>query len=43
VVGVDASPGSARALAWAVEEVRLRQSVLEVVHACHSNELAAPL
>jgi nucleotide-binding universal stress UspA family protein len=43
VVGVDASPGSARALAWAVEEARLRQSVLEVVHAYHSNELAAPL
>lgn len=29
VVGVEASPGSARALAWAVEEARLRQSVLE--------------
>jgi nucleotide-binding universal stress UspA family protein len=33
VVGVDASPAAAKALAWAVEEARLRGSILEVVHA----------
>ena len=42
VVGVDASPGARRALAWAAEEARLRQAVLEVVHAYHAGELAAP-
>lgn len=33
VVGVDASPGSLRALEWAVEEARLRRASLCVVHA----------
>jgi nucleotide-binding universal stress UspA family protein len=42
VVGVDASPGAKRALAWAAEEAGLRQAVLQVVHAYHSRELAAP-
>jgi nucleotide-binding universal stress UspA family protein len=42
VVGVDASPGAKRALAWAAEEARLRQAVLQVVHAYHSQELIAP-
>jgi nucleotide-binding universal stress UspA family protein len=43
VVGVDASPGALRAMAWAAEEARLRQAALQVVHAYHSQELAAPL
>jgi len=43
VVGVDASPGARRALAWAAAEARLRHAVLQVVHAYHSQELAAPL
>ena len=33
VVGVDGSPPSRRALAWAVEEGRLRSAVVTVVHA----------
>ena len=33
VVGVDGSPPSRRALAWAVEEARRRGAVLEAVHA----------
>jgi nucleotide-binding universal stress UspA family protein len=33
VVGVDASPEARRALAWAAAEARLRQAVLQVVHA----------
>ena len=33
VVGVDGSPSSRRALAWAVEEARCRGAVLEAVHA----------
>jgi nucleotide-binding universal stress UspA family protein len=33
VVGVDASPGSLRALEWALEEARLRRASLCVVHA----------
>jgi nucleotide-binding universal stress UspA family protein len=33
VVGVDGSPESAAALAWAVEEARLRQAKLHIVHA----------
>lgn len=32
VVGVDGSPGSMRALAWAAAEARIRSAVLEVVH-----------
>jgi nucleotide-binding universal stress UspA family protein len=43
VVGVDASPGARTALAWAAAEARLRQAVLQVVHAYHSQELVAPL
>jgi nucleotide-binding universal stress UspA family protein len=42
VVGVDASPGARTALAWAAAEARLRRAVLQVVHAYHSQELAAP-
>jgi nucleotide-binding universal stress UspA family protein len=42
VVGVDASPGAKTALAWAAAEARLRQAVLQVVHAYHSQELVAP-
>jgi nucleotide-binding universal stress UspA family protein len=42
VVGVDASPDSKAALAWAAEEARLRQAVLQVVYAYHARELAAP-
>jgi nucleotide-binding universal stress UspA family protein len=33
VVGVDGSPGGARALDWAVGEARLRGSQLKVIHA----------
>jgi nucleotide-binding universal stress UspA family protein len=43
VVGVDASPEARRALAWAAAEARLRQAVLEVVHAYHAKNLAAPV
>jgi nucleotide-binding universal stress UspA family protein len=43
VVGVDASPHARRALAWAAAEARLRQAVLQVVHAYHSRNLAAPV
>jgi len=39
VVGVDASPHARRALAWAAAEARLRQAVLQVVHAYHSKKL----
>jgi nucleotide-binding universal stress UspA family protein len=42
VVGVDASPDSKAALAWAAGEARLRQAVLQVVYAFHASELAAP-
>lgn len=42
VVGVDASPDSKAALAWAAREARLRQAVLQVVYAFHARELAAP-
>jgi nucleotide-binding universal stress UspA family protein len=42
VVGVDASPQARTALAWAAAEARLRQAVLQVVHAYHARELAAP-
>jgi nucleotide-binding universal stress UspA family protein len=43
VVGVDASPHARRALAWAAAEARLRQAVLQVVHAYHGKNLAAPV
>ena len=43
VVGVDASPGAVRALAWATDEARLRLVSLQVVHAYHAQALAAPL
>ena len=43
VVGVDASPNAGRALAWAAAEARLRQAVLQVVHAYHAKNLAAPV
>ncbi len=43
VVGVDASPEARRALAWAAAEARLRQAVLQVVHAYHAKQLAAPV
>jgi nucleotide-binding universal stress UspA family protein len=43
VVGVDASPGALRALAWAAGEARLRLATLQVVHAYHAQALAAPL
>jgi nucleotide-binding universal stress UspA family protein len=42
VAGVDHSPGARRALAWAAQEAGLRQAVLQVVHAYHAEELAAP-
>jgi nucleotide-binding universal stress UspA family protein len=43
VVGVDASPNARRALAWAAAEARLRQAVLQVVHAYHAKNLGAPV
>jgi nucleotide-binding universal stress UspA family protein len=43
VVGVDGSPEARRALAWAAAEARLRQAVLQVVHAYHAKQLAAPV
>jgi nucleotide-binding universal stress UspA family protein len=43
VVGVDASPGALRALAWAADEARLRLASLQVVYAYHAQALAAPL
>jgi nucleotide-binding universal stress UspA family protein len=33
VVGVDGSPEAAAALAWAIDEARLRQASLNIVHA----------
>jgi nucleotide-binding universal stress UspA family protein len=43
VVGVDTSPNARRALAWAADEARLRQATLQVVHAYHAKNLAAPV
>jgi nucleotide-binding universal stress UspA family protein len=43
VVGVDASPGALRALAWAADEARLRLASLHVVHAYQAQALSAPL
>jgi nucleotide-binding universal stress UspA family protein len=42
VVGVDGSAGARSALAWAAAEARLRDAALHVVHAYHTQELAAP-
>jgi nucleotide-binding universal stress UspA family protein len=39
VVGVDASPGALRALAWAADEARLRLASLQVVHAHQAQAL----
>jgi nucleotide-binding universal stress UspA family protein len=33
VVGIDQSPGSQRALEWALEEAKLRQATVRLVHA----------
>jgi nucleotide-binding universal stress UspA family protein len=41
VVGIDTSPQATRALEWAVEEARLRDAVLEVVHAYPAAEIMA--
>jgi nucleotide-binding universal stress UspA family protein len=35
VVGIDGSEGSQRALLWAVDEARLRDAEIEVVHSWH--------
>ena len=43
VVGVDASPGALRALAWAADEARIRLASLQVVYAYQAQVLAAPL
>jgi nucleotide-binding universal stress UspA family protein len=43
VVGVDGSPNARRALAWAAAEAHLRQAGLQVVHAYHAKNLAAPV
>jgi len=40
-VGVDASEDSVRALRWAIDEARLRDAELELVHAYPSPELVA--
>jgi nucleotide-binding universal stress UspA family protein len=41
VVGVDASEHAKRALQWAVEEARLREAEIVVVHAVHQPDIAA--
>jgi nucleotide-binding universal stress UspA family protein len=41
VVGIDASDDSSRALRWAVEEARLRNAQLELVHAYPTPDLTA--
>src|SRR5690349_10811277 len=41
VVGVDGSPASHEALAWALDEARLRQARLEVVYAWQQATVAA--
>ncbi len=41
VVGIDASEGSRRALGWALDEARLRDAELELVHAFPTPELVA--
>jgi nucleotide-binding universal stress UspA family protein len=42
VVGVDGSPGSRAALAWALDEARLRGAALDVVHAWHAPAPVVP-
>lgn len=41
VVGIDTSPDAERALSWALEEARLRDAELELVHAYPTPELTA--
>lgn len=41
IVGVDASEHAGRAVRWAVEEARIRDADLEVVHAVHQPDIAA--
>lgn len=41
VVGIDTSPDAERALSWALEEARLRDAKLELVHAYPTPELTA--
>ena len=41
VVGIDGSETSQRALRWALDEGRLRQAAIAVVHAWHSSYAAA--
>ena len=41
VVGIDTSPDAERALTWALEEARLREAKLELVHAYPTPELTA--
>lgn len=41
VVGVDSSPDSRRALVWAIEEARLRDATLDLVHAYPTPDLTA--
>ncbi len=41
VVGIDTSPDSRRALMWAIDEARLRDAVLELVHAFPTPDLTA--
>jgi nucleotide-binding universal stress UspA family protein len=41
VVGIDTSPDAERALAWALDEARLRGAKLELVHAYPTPELTA--
>ena len=41
VVGIDTSPDAERALAWALDEARLRDATLELVHAYPTPELTA--
>jgi nucleotide-binding universal stress UspA family protein len=41
VVGIDGSPGSARALRWALDEARIRSAALEAVFAWHYPPLHA--
>lgn len=41
VVGIDTSPDAERALTWALDEARLRDATLELVHAYPTPELTA--
>ena len=42
VVGVDGSPGSDAALRWALDEARLRNASVRVVHVYETPQLSAP-